>query len=185
MRKLLDKKQILTIPNLLSLARLLLIPRIVRLYRDGNGYGAFAVIVLSGLTDLVDGFVARRFNMTSEVGKILDPAADKLTQAVLFICLASSHKLLWVLFIIFAIKEIAMMVIGAIDIKKTDSVTGAKWHGKLNTALVYATLMLLMIMPDMSPSLADAILIFDALVMVVSFMMYVRYYRKHINENKK
>ena len=185
MRRLLDRKQILTIPNLLSLARLLLIPVIVRLYNEGNGGGAFAVIVLSGLTDLVDGFVARRFNMTSEIGKILDPAADKLTQAALFVCLASSHSLLWVVFIIFALKEIAMMVIGAIDIKKTESVTGAKWHGKLNTAIVYVTLMLLMIMPDMPSSIANAILIFDALVMVVSLLMYVSYYCNHIKENKK
>ena len=185
MRELFRKNQIITIPNLLSLARLLLIPLIVMLYLEGKNYGAFGVIVLSGITDLVDGFVARRFNMMSDFGKILDPAADKLTQAALFICLASNYSLLWMLFGIFALKEIGMMIMGAIDIKKTDSVTGAKWHGKLNTALVYATLMLLMLLPDISPTVANAILIFDAAVMVVSFSMYGHFYWKHIKENKK
>lgn len=185
MRELFRKNQIFTIPNLLSTARLLLIPLIVILYLDGNSYGAFGVIVLSGLTDLVDGFVARRFNMMSELGKLLDPAADKLTQAALFVCLASRYSLMWVLFGIFALKEIGMMIMGAIDIKKTDSVTGAKWHGKINTALVYATLMLLMLLPDLDPTVANAVLIFDAAVMITSFSLYGRFYWKHIKENKK
>ena len=185
MRELFRKNQIITIPNLLSMTRLMLIPIIVMLYLEGNNYGAFGVIVISGITDLIDGFVARRFNMMSDFGKILDPAADKLTQAALFICLASRHSLMWVLFGIFALKEIGMMIMGAIDIKKTESITGAKWHGKINTALVYATLMLLMLLPDIDSTVANAILIFDAAVMITSFSLYGHFYWKRIKENKK
>jgi cardiolipin synthase len=157
----------------------------VWLYLYDRAYEAFGVIVISGITDLADGFIARRFNMMSDVGKILDPAADKLTQAALFVCLASNYKLLWLIFAIFAMKEIGMLIMGAIDIKKTDSVTGAKWHGKLNTALVYVTLMLLMLLPNLDPAIANFILIFDGAVMIISFSMYVRFYCKHIKENKK
>ena len=186
MRKLFQKSQILTIPNLLSLVRLLLIPVIVWLYCvEENYYGALGVVVLSGATDLVDGFIARRFNMISDLGKILDPAADKLTQAALFICLTSKFKLMWILFGVFAVKEILMMIMGAIDMKKTDSVGGAKWYGKLNTAIVYGTIMILILFPKMDPLLANTILIVNGAVMLVSLALYAHFYWKHIKENKK
>ena len=186
MRELFRKKQILTIPNLLSLVRLLLIPVIVWLYVEkGNYYGAFAVVVLSGATDLADGFIARRFNMISDLGKILDPAADKLTQAALFVCLASRYPAVWTLFLVFTVKEIGMLVMGAIDMKKTDSVNGAQWYGKVNTAVVYATMMVLIVLPELDPIIANAILFFDAAVMLASLLMYVHFYVKHIKENKK
>ena len=186
MRELFRKNQILTIPNLLSLVRLLLIPIIVWLYvGKGNYYAAFGVVVLSGATDLVDGFIARRFNMISDLGKILDPAADKLTQAALFVCLASKYSFMWVLFGVFALKEIGMMIMGAIDMKKTDSVNGAQWYGKVNTAVVYGTMMLLILLPDLDPIIANAILVFDAAVMLASLTMYGHFYFKHIKENKK
>lgn len=186
MRQLFKKNQILTIPNLLSLIRLLLIPLIVWLYyTEKNYYGAFFVVVLSGATDLVDGFIARRFNMTSDLGKILDPAADKLTQAALFVCLTTRFHFMWALFGIFAIKEIGMMIMGAIDLKKTESVNGAKWYGKVNTAAIYGTMMLLMLLPDMDPIIVNAILAFDGAVMLTSLALYVHFYWKHIKENKK
>ena len=186
MRELFRKKQILTIPNLLSLVRLLLIPLIVYLYCVAeNYYGALGIVVLSGATDLVDGFIARRFNMISDLGKILDPAADKLTQTALFICLTSKYPLMWVLFGIFAAKEIGMIVMGAIDMKKTESVNGAKWYGKVNTAVIYGTMMLLILLPNMDPILANAILIFNGAVMIISLALYMHFYWKHIKENKK
>ena len=186
MRALFEKKQILTIPNLLSLFRLLLIPLIVWLYvsKEAN-YGALGVVMLSGLTDIVDGFIARRFNMISDLGKILDPVADKLTQAALFICLASRYRLMWMLFCVFAVKELAMMIIGVIDMKKTDSVNGARWYGKVNTAVVYGTIIVLLLMPELDAVIAGAVLVFDAVVMTASLLMYVHFYVKHIKENKK
>lgn len=98
MHRVLKKDQILTIPNLLSIVRLLLIPLIVWLFVAKKEYNwAVAVILLSGATDIVDGFIARHFNMVSDFGKILDPVADKLTQAALIICLTVKHKLMFVL----------------------------------------------------------------------------------------
>ena len=86
MHRLFKKEQLFTIPNLLSLVRLALIPLIVWLYCVKHEYlWAVVVVVLSGVTDIVDGFIARKYHMVSDFGKILDPVADKLTQAALII----------------------------------------------------------------------------------------------------
>ena len=82
------KEDILTIPNLLSLIRLLLVPLIAWLNWGAKNYiMAGVVVVISALTDVADGFIARKFNMISDLGKILDPIADKLTQAMTMLCL--------------------------------------------------------------------------------------------------
>ena len=89
MNRIFNKKDILTIPNLLSLFRLLMIPVIVWLYvKEKNYYAAAAMVLISGATDIADGIIARKFNMISDFGKILDPMADKLTQGALIICLS-------------------------------------------------------------------------------------------------
>ena len=121
MHRIFKKNDILTIPNLLSTVRLALIPLIVWLYCGAENYGAaVAMILLSGLTDVVDGMIARRFNMVSDFGKILDPVADKLTQAALLICLLFTHKLMWALIVLFTVREITMVIMGMIVIKKSD-----------------------------------------------------------------
>ena len=87
-----SKKNILTIPNLISLFRILLIPLIILLYCGKKHYTAtIMVITISGASDIIDGKIARKFNMVSDVGKVLDPVADKLTQAALVICLIARY----------------------------------------------------------------------------------------------
>lgn len=89
MNKILKKDQILTIPNFLSLVRLLLIPLIIWLYCTAEyRMISVAVIILSGLTDIADGIIARKFHMVSDFGKMLDPIADKMTQGAILLCLA-------------------------------------------------------------------------------------------------
>ena len=86
--KTLFQGKILTIPNILSLMRICMIPLFVWTYLAKENYMATAaILILSGLTDLTDGMIARRFNMVSNLGKALDPFADKLTQAAIMICL--------------------------------------------------------------------------------------------------
>ena len=122
MHRLLKKEQILTIPNLLSLVRLAMIPVIVWLYCKKEAYlAAVAMIVLSGLTDIADGIIARKCNMVSDFGKILDPVADKLTQAALILCLATRYQLMIPLIIEFALREAAMLAMGYAAIKKKDT----------------------------------------------------------------
>ena len=129
--------KILTIPNLLSAFRILLIPVIAYLYCvKGRSDLTFYVLLLSGATDIVDGFIARRFHMISDLGKALDPIADKLTQAVVILCLAFTYPAMAVLLVILLVKELIMGILGLVVLKKTGSVHGAKWHGKLTTCLI-------------------------------------------------
>ena len=89
------ENKILTIPNLLSLFRLILIPVIIWLYWFRKDYfPAGVLLIISGLTDLADGYIARHFNAVSNVGKILDPIADKLTQAAMLFCLVTRFPLM-------------------------------------------------------------------------------------------
>ena len=93
--------------------------------------------MLSGLTDLADGYIARRFHRISNLGKILDPVADKLTQAAMLICLFTRFPHVLLLIVIMAGKELYMVVSGCLVIQKTGKVHGADWHGKIVTFLLY------------------------------------------------
>ena len=96
-----DKKELFSIPNLMSYFRILLIPVFCWLYitakSDRDYLMAAAVVLISSLTDLFDGKIARRFNMITQWGKILDPVADKLSHAALAVCLATRYPLMWAL----------------------------------------------------------------------------------------
>lgn len=177
MHRMLHKKQILTIPNLLSLIRLLLIPVILWLYIGlENHRWTIAVIILSGLTDVVDGFIAREFDMISDFGKILDPVADKLTQGALILCLAVTHEWMKWLIIVFLVKECAMLIMGYLVIRKEDKVGSAQWHGKLNTVVLYGTMCVLILFPAMPIPLANALIATCALTIVMSFLLYTRFF---------
>ena len=177
MKRFFSKHQILTVPNLLSLVRVALIPVIVWLYSiEKNYYAAIGVILLSGATDIVDGWIARHFNMISDFGKALDPLADKLTQAALLLCLLSEYKLMWGLVVVFGVCEIGKFVLGIIIAKKHDEVTGAKWYGKANTVIIYVTMLLLILFPQMNEITANALMLFCTAVMIIAHGLYFRLY---------
>ncbi len=133
-----QKSQIVTIPNLLSFFRLLLIPVIAWLYCCQANYPLTAlVLALSGATDVADGFIARHFNMISDLGKVLDPVADKLTQVTALACLLTRFKAVWWVIGMMVIKETVMTVMGILVIRRTRGVYSAAWHGKLATVLLY------------------------------------------------
>lgn len=170
------KKKIFTIPNLLSLFRLLLIPLIIWLFCiKGNTLLAIAVMLLSGLTDIVDGYIARHFNMVSDVGKILDPIADKLTQAAVLICIALRFVPVRFLFALMAVKEMAMGIVGLVVIRRTSIVTGAHWHGKLCTVALYVVMLVHMFFfTTMTQTVSAVLCILCALVMLSSLLLYLR-----------
>lgn len=133
--------RILTIPNLLSAFRILLVPVIVWLYCWKADYPLAAwTLTLSGLTDIVDGFIARRFHMVSNLGKALDPIADKLTQTAALGCLLTRFRVLWWLLALLVVKECLMAAMGIFVIRRTGEVYSASWHGKLATCILYAVI---------------------------------------------
>ena len=177
MKRFFSKGQILTIPNLLSVIRIAMIPVIVWLYSfEKNYYGAISVIILSGATDIIDGWIARHFHMVSDLGKALDPLADKLTQAALLLCLLAKYKLMWGLIVVFGVCELGKFALGIAIAKKHDEVTGAKWYGKVNTVVIYVIMMLLILLPDINPLYANILIRLCGVVMIIAHVLYFHLY---------
>lgn len=186
MHRVLKKEQILTVPNLLSVVRLAMIPLIVWLYFGKQAYNlAVLVILISGATDIADGIIARRFNMISDFGKILDPVADKLTQAAVIICLIARYNLMGGLIVLFAVKEFVMALLGYLAIRLKDSVNSAKWYGKATTVVLYAAMVVLILYPGMPEMLADALIVVCACDMLVSLALYIRFYKKLLDSKSR
>ena len=179
------QNRILTIPNILSFFRLCLIPVIMWLYCVEKNYlWAGIILILSGITDTVDGLVARHFHMISELGKVLDPIADKLTQAAMLFCLLTRFPLMIVPLGLMVFKEFFMGVTGFLVIQKTGKVFGADWHGKVNTWLLYA-MMILHVFWYNIPVLASRLLIGVCVVMMlISLMIYGRHNLKALKEEQ-
>lgn len=168
-----SKNKILTVPNLLSLFRLLLIPVIVWLYWFQKDYfPAGALLILSGLTDLADGYIARHFNAVSNVGKILDPIADKLTQAAMLFCLVTRFPLMAAPFGFLVIKELFIGTTGLLMIRKTGKVVGADFHGKVATTLLYAMMILHIFWIDITPEISAVTIVICLISMAFTLLVY-------------
>ena len=167
------ENKILTIPNVLSVFRICLIPIFIWLYSVKQNYiWAGYVLVLSGITDIMDGFIARKFHLISNLGKILDPIADKLTQGVILLCLISRFSFMIVPFILLILKEIFAGVTGLLVIRKTGQVFGADWHGKVSTCLLYAMMIIHVVWYNISPVFSNIFIIVCIAMMIVSFVLY-------------
>ncbi len=177
------KKDLLTIPNLLSLFRLLLIPVYIVIYlqaKDLTDYCiAAGILAVSCLTDAIDGKIARHFNMISTIGKVLDPFADKATQFTLILCLAIKKPVLWTLVVLFVIKESFQLIAGYLTFRKGKMLTGALLAGKICTAVLFVSLIILVLFPDLKQSIIYWITAVDCLSMIVSFIGYARTYYTH------
>lgn len=184
------RKQIFTIPNLLSFLRLCMIPLIIWLYCSQEDYALTAVLlVLSGITDTVDGFIARRFNMVTDVGKALDPIADKLTQASVMFCLLTRFQMMLIPLLLLIFKELCNGIMSLVVIKKTGKVCGADWHGKVCTWLLYAMMFLHIVWFDIPREWSTVFISICVIMMTVSFGLYmIRNYKmltKEVINNDK
>lgn len=174
------KKELLTIPNLLSLFRLVLIPVYVMLYLNAtvasDYFIAAAILAVSCLTDLVDGKIARHFNMTSTVGKILDPLADKATQFTLIVCLAMRHRIIRYMVVLFFIKEVFQLVAGLMTIRKGRMLRGALITGKICTTILFISLIIMVLMPGLNNDIITVITLVDIGFLLISFGDYFATY---------
>lgn len=167
------QKKIVTIPNILSCVRIAMIPVIVWLYCGQEEYiWSGILLVLSGVTDVIDGWIARHFRMISDLGKVLDPIADKLTQAAVLICLLVRFPLMAFLLVILIIKEIYMSVTGLMIAQRTGVVLCARWHGKAATMLLYAMMVLHLLWPEIPVLISRLSIGACAVMIVVSFVLY-------------
>ncbi len=174
-RDKLTKKQILTIPNMLSFFRLALIPLIVWLYVfQKSPEWTIVVLFVSGATDIIDGFIARHFNMTSDFGKAIDPLADKLTQIAVLFCLLTRFPLILLPIVIMLVKEIGSFVLRLIVYKKTEKVESADWHGKMTTVLIYLIMLLHILWPffKLPDEVSSISILVTAGMMIISCILY-------------
>ena len=168
------RSQIWSIPNLISLFRLLLIPLMVGLYGEGRTIAALIVFGVSAASDIADGQIARRFGQVTDLGKMLDPLADKLTQGAALACVATAHPQLFFLLGFMAMKELVQAAIGAHSIKRTGQVVSAMWYGKLCTVVTTLSLMAMFAFPQMPEGLVNGLLILCSVLMLGTLALYAR-----------
>ena len=174
------------LPNILTVLRILLIPVFIFLFfsdLDQNLTYAFIVFAIAGVTDVLDGFVARRFNMVTEVGKVLDPLADKLMLMAVLICLSTMNLIpLWIL-ILMILKEL-VMVYGGIRLffSKTQIIIPSNHFGKLATVSFY--LAITMVLLQLEGILPIIVLYFAVLIATVAFFNYLKIALKTKSEEK-
>ena len=132
------------VPNILTILRFLFIPIILYFIFVGNYIVGFIFFTISGITDILDGFIARKYNFISNFGKLMDPLADKLTQISVLASLVIVDIIsVWILVIV-VLKEL-IMVIGASFLYGKDVVVYSKWYGKLATVLFYLAIVISLI----------------------------------------
>lgn len=166
----------MNIPNLISLFRLILVP--VFTYQFvvcEDFFTAGILLVISGITDCLDGFIARKFNMITNLGKILDPLADKLTQVMTVFCLAMmNYPIMWYLFAFLIVKDLLLLVGGIALYKKKDGMVSSNWFGKVATIVFYvAVAILTLFYPFLNEIAKLTIAIVVALACVVALFGYI------------
>ena len=170
------KKELFTIPNMLSLFRLLLIPVYVSIYLNATQkheyFIAAAILGVSCLTDLLDGQIARQFNLVTNIGKVLDPLADKMTQLALTICLSVKYPALRSVLLLFVIKEAFQVSVTCMMFSKGKVLPGSLMAGKICTTVLFSGLILLVLLPDPEPWMVNTIAILDVIFLSYAFVSY-------------
>lgn len=186
---LIKKEDWFTTPNILSYIRILMIPMYVYLYINAANsrdyYGVAAVLVISGITDALDGIIARKTGQITNLGKVIDPLADKLTQIAVITAMLIKRPYILPLLLLFLFKEIYLLVNNLILIRKGIVMDGAMWFGKIATATFYLCMFLLVIFPYTSRSKSMLLIIITAAFQVLSLFGYGHWFHLKFKEEKK
>lgn len=175
------KNKIITIPNILSLIRIFLIPLIIWLYVEKQNYTlSGALVLISAITDIADGYIARTFNMVSDVGKVLDPIADKSTQLVVMLLLSSRYPFVFIPIGCLIAKETFMAITGYMIVRKCGVVLGADWFGKLATVVVVLAMILHLLWFNIPYAVSTASLMLSSAIILISLVLYAKRNFKYI-----
>lgn len=176
------KKDWFTIPNCICYLRILLIPVFCLVYCLGNSPTAYAwatgIVLFSSFTDLFDGMIARKYHQVTELGKVLDPVADKLTHGAVALCLAFRYPLMWALLALMLLKEGYMGLMGLYFLKRGKMLDGAMWFGKICTATLFAGLFVLFCFYQLPLWAVNSMIIGMMLVMSVTLVLYIPVFRR-------
>ena len=186
-----SRKDILTVPNILGYFRIILIPFFMYTYMTAESvkdyYVSAALVGVSSFTDFCDGFIARKYNMVTELGKLIDPLADKLTQCAFIVCFIMKYEYMRYLLAIYVVKESFMVGAGLAMLKHNGKkLNGAKWFGKVSTALIYLVMFVLFLQPILMQSMAAStinfMILFCIFLVIASLILYIPVFFKMYKE---
>ncbi len=177
--------KILTPPNIITFIRLLLVPVFAILYfaLPDARWIAFICFGVACLSDVIDGYIARKYDMTSKIGTVLDPLADKLMYITVGFCLVINGTIWLAFFIVYLVKEMLMIVLAARLLKNEDEVIPSRWYGKLATALFFVIISFSIVYPAGWDTLW--LNIAYAAVLVLAIYAFVRYGLTFLNIYKQ
>lgn len=133
----------LTVPNALSLMRIIIIVPFVMAVLSDDYMTGVSILIISALTDFLDGVIARKFDQVTELGKMLDPTADKITLTAVMVCVGIKFPEVFPFMIVLIAKEIVMLIAGAVLIFLKQTPPAAKWYGKVATVMFYVSIILI------------------------------------------
>ena len=166
--------RIFTLPNLLTVIRILLIPVCLYAYLwRQRPIEAAVILLLSGITDVLDGLIARHTGAVSTLGKILDPLADKLTQLSLLFALIRRYNILLLIAIPLLIKETVSGIASLWHIRRFGQVDSSRAHGKMTTVAIYTTLMLHLLVEYIPSAVSLSLCILCLCLLLFSFILYM------------
>lgn len=177
----------MNIPNILTIIRIILIPIFSFEFLTAETVNDFllaaAILAISGISDMLDGYIARKFNMITQLGKVLDPVADKLTLFTVCICFCIRKPNMWILFALLMIKDIVIMIASLFLMNKKIKLDGSRWFGKVYTVVFYIIMLLMVVKNDMSDIFAFVLLGILLVMTIICFVLYVPVFFKLKNGN--
>ena len=187
------KEDFLLLPNILTYVRFLLVPVFIIVYMNAellsDHLTAAIIVVLSGITDVVDGFIARHWNLVSDLGKIIDPIADKCMQFAMMFCVCVKYRWVIILIIIYAVKELVSALISGYLFTRGKHIEGAVWAGKLCTVILFLVMLVLIALPRVPVLVVMTMIGFASAFMILAFFIYLRAYfllwLEYLNEQKQ
>lgn len=170
------KKENFNIPNMLSFIRIVIIIPFVIYFLNEKYLLAALMLVISGISDMFDGIIARKLNQITKLGKILDPVADKLTLTAVVVCMGIEFSEIVPLVIILILKDVSMLIAGSFLLKKGIEPPAAKWYGKLSTIFFYISVIIIVglkaIWGITNPILSVILLSITAVLMFFALFKY-------------
>lgn len=181
------KQDLFKLPNILCYIRILMVPLFVYLFFEKHYTYAAITAILASLTDILDGYIARNFNMKTDWGMFIDPVADKLMQFALLICSIFKEPLILILVVIFLAKELIMLIFGLFIYHKGRNLDGAIWCGKLCTVCLDLSLFYVIGAPEkyLFDGVIYSIIAICSVMLVLAFVIYMYKYVLLLREIKK
>lgn len=187
--KRIDFSEIKSIPNIITIIRIILIIPFVIKFLEEDYVASIIIISISGLTDILDGVIARKFNQITNLGKLLDPLADKMTLIAVAVCLCVIFPVIIPLLVILLVKDILMLLGGLVLVVKKIAPPAAKWYGKIGTVFFYISVIILIFLKAVynyeNDILTISLMVVTAATMLFALVKYFSIFLDLRAEDKK